>query len=292
MSQNLHVGSSFDLNYLFTDSKGVFNAFENLERIHRVFFEFDKKILITIDASLKVEYRLGSVEYGSLKSQIIQIISSLPASWATSVIGDIDSLLIAAKYWIAKAISKGNIDDAKQIQEIQGRIVKKLGEISQTGRIISDISPYSILETTHDAINAVNTLKPKESYEFKSRIGNAVMKFGTQINKSKILSELGETNGESETKEIVLPKRIDLLSDKTRWEFKLNGKIHPMKILDKNWLQRYHNQEVTIGSGDSLYVVLKTNYSTNKENHATKASYEIKEILDVIKAQPVNQISI
>jgi hypothetical protein len=287
--------SGFELDYLFQESKDVFLPFRAVGTFYSLLHDFDKHILLHIHPSIKVEYRLESVGYGSLKTKVVQILNGIPDGLLKepelkTLIG---ILLLKAKYWLlAKLSNSTTIDSKEQIEEVANKINKEINVIGmKVGIIANNLSPHLIFTTVDELIQETNKLPKKEAYEYKSRVGNAILKAGIKINKGKILSELGEKVEVNDTTEIIKPKKIDLLGA-SKWDCIMDGKTREMKVEDINWLKKYHAREIDIQSGDSLRVKLKTTYSYNVNSSKTKITYDIIEILDVIKPDGTTQLTI
>jgi hypothetical protein len=287
---------SFELDYIFESDKDIFSAFEASSNIYRALHEFDRFILLNIHSDIKIEYRLEFIEYGSLKSRVAQIIKSIPDDILKdpSIKKIIVHLLLKSKYWLLEKLSNSNtIDSKSQLETIANKINRELKVMGQKSQIlVNNVSPHAVLNALSEIADEANKLPQKESYHYKSKFGNAILRKGIEINKSKILIELGQKTETSETKEIVKPKKVDLLSDISKWEFVYNGGTKHMKIEDKSWLESYHKREVVIEPGDSLKVILKTTYSYSPNFTDTKINYEIVRVVGIIKPDENSQLTI
>lgn len=286
-------GQTFELDYLFDSGKDVFTAFRSLGTFYSHLHDFDRQILLQIHKDLHLEYRLENVEYGSLNTRVAQVLKNisdelLAHPQLVQLIGD---LLLKSKYWLLEKLAGENeIDSKEQIEEVANKINKQIKEIGNKANLLTTfVSPFAIFRSLDEIGQEVNKLPRKEAYRFRSKVGNAILRRPTQINKPKILSELGNTSESSITTEVVKPKKIDLLGT-SKWECILNGRTREMKVEDIGWLNKHHQREVDIQSGDALKVRLRTTYSYDKESK-TRATYDIIEVLKVIKPDDSTQLS-
>ena len=277
---------NFELNYLFDEKKNIFHSLEKVKTIYETLYEYDKLLVRHIYQSVNIEYSLIDLEYSSFKSKVEQLLKSIPDELLKKP--DLKTLmglfLIKAKYWLLKKVSENKtIDTKEQISELTDKINKELRSLAKDQKLIStDVSNYQILDLVTRLSIDSNNLEEKETYQYKSKFGNAILKKGHFVDKVKILSELGAKNETSETTEIIKPKRIDLLSDETKWSCVLKGRTVPIKIIDKIWLDKYHKRAENISPGDTLKVSLKTTYEFNPNNPKTNISYEVTKVIEVI----------
>lgn len=293
MAKAINQDITFELDYLFESGKDVFSAFRSLGTFYSHLHDFDKSVLAQLHPDIRLEYRLEEVSYGSLKSRVVQLISGIPDSLLShpEVIAAIGSLLLEAKYLVLSLLSSNEeIDSVEQLERIALRINKGLDKIAKGKSVLATgISTLTVFKTVDELAQEVNKLPKKEAYQYKSKAGNAILKSGINVNKPKILADLGNTTETSDTTEIVKPKKVDLLGT-SKWECILNGRTREMKVEDQTWLNKYHDREIDIQSGDSLKVQLRTTYGYDL-NSKTKVSYEILKVLGVIKPDDTKQLS-
>lgn len=87
---------------------------------------------------------------------------------------------------------------------------------------------------------------------------------------------------EQERTEILKIKAIDLLSDDTRWSVMREGKAEDIKILDKKWLDDYHNRQFVIQPNDYLKIHLKIIYIADTHKKKPKILLEALKVYEVI----------
>ena len=159
----------------------------------------------------------------------------------------------------------------------------ELKEIGNTYQLfITQVNNYTVLNSVDDLIKETKKLKDKELIEYKSDFGNAFVSNNTYINKPQILKELGQTTISNETTEILKIKRIEMLSDEPKWDFLQGKKTVSAKMLDKDWVNDFHNRNIVIRPEDALMVTLRTTHTYSSNFTDAKTEFEIVKIIKVV----------
>lgn len=276
----------FEVNLLFKEEKNAIEAFAQIIKFYEILQAFDKSVIRNINAAYIPEYGLENVEYGSLKTRLVQILKAIPdeliqdLEWK-KIIG---FFLVKAKYRLIKFLSEENkIESREQIKKITDEINNDIKQIGNEHHLlVTEISEYVILNVADDLSKEVNNLKDKELLEYKSKAGNTFVQKGVYINKPKILFELGEKTIVNETTEILKVKKVDLLSDIPKWDFLQSKKPLSAKMLDTEWLNSFHSRQVNIQPEDALAVTLRTIHTYTPSYKSKKTDFEIIKVLSVI----------
>jgi hypothetical protein len=91
-----------------------------------------------------------------------------------------------------------------------------------------------------------------------------------------------------ETTEILKIKKVDMLSDEPKWDFLQGKKSLSAKMLDKQWLDDFHNRQVIIRPEDALMVTLRTTHTYTPNFEDKKTECEIIKIISVITPESDN----
>lgn len=276
----------FEVNLLFKESKSAIEAFNQIIKFYEVLYDFDKAIVRNIGQSFIPDYGLEDVEFSSIKTKLLQLLKSIP----DELIKDpqlkkaIGYFLVKAKYWFIKLLAdEKEITSKEQIQKVTDKINEEIKEIGNTYQIIiTQVNNYIILNAVDDLAKETNNLKEKELLEYKSKAGTTFIQKGIYINKPKILSELGQRTIVNETTEILKIKKVDMLSEEPKWDFLQGKKNLQAKMLDKNWVDDFHNRKVTIKPEDALMVTLRTTHTYNPNFDDKKTDCEVIKVLSVI----------
>lgn len=283
---------TFEVNLLFREEKNAIEAFNQILRFYEVLNDFDRLLTRNISQDIIPEYFLQDVEYGSIKTKLVQILKGIPDELLKDlqlrkIIG---YFLVKLKYKLIKLLSdEKEIASKEQVQRLTDEVNNEIKEIGNNYTIIvTQVNNYFILNAIDDLAKEVNNLKDKELLEYKSSAGNTFIQKGIVVNKPKILSELGQRQIVNETREILKLKKVDLLSDESRWDFLQGKKLIKAKMLDKTWLDSFHQREVSIKPEDALLVTLRTTHTYTPNFDDKKTECEIVEVHSVISPEADN----
>ncbi|WP_419800776.1 hypothetical protein [Mucilaginibacter sp.] len=274
---------NFQLNLLFEGEKNPSEAFDELKDVFQALSALDEVYIASIANGIHCDYSIQSIEYSSIKTWIAQRIREVPDEaikefdWKKLV----GHFLLKLKYLVLKYLeSNSEIDSKDSIERLAKEIeVEKTKIINNDKYLLNEVNLYTLINTLEKMVAVLGNLKEKERIEFKSIDGSAILNRRININKAKILWELGDTNAEHETTEILKIKKIDLLSNNSTWTFKLGTKTIDAKIIDRVWLDKYHSREFPLLPEDSLKVKLKVIYINRPDGSVLKNVYEITEVL-------------
>ncbi|RYY57460.1 MAG: hypothetical protein EOO09_02510 [Chitinophagaceae bacterium] len=286
----------FEVNLLFRDEKNAVEAFNQVVGFYEVFTEFDRLLLRNIFPTLLSDYALEGLEFGSLKTRLLQQLKGLPdeLSHNTDAQEQICALLVRSRYRLIKKISdEKEINTKSQIETLTEDINREITRIGEDhSLIVTHINTYFVLNAVDDLIKYLNNLRERELLEYKSVAGNTFMGRGIAINKPKILGELGQRTIINETTELLKIKKVDMLSSQPRWDF-LQGK-RPLKarMLDLEWLDAFHHREVVIKPEDALMVTLKTTHTYNPNFDDKKTDYEVIRVSSVISPEDESTVQL
>lgn len=276
----------FELNLLFEDNKNAIEAFNQLLNIFEVLDAFDKSVVRNIGSNITSEYNLKDIEFNSIRTTLVQLLKSTPDEIIKNldVRKTIGYFLIKVKYWLIKLLEQeSEISSKDQIQAITNKINNEIEEIGlDLNIVVTQVNNYMVLNAAEILVKETNKLKGKEVIEYKSKAGNVAIHNGILINKPKILSELGQRSIVNETSEILKIRKVDLLSRDPKWDFIQGKKNLSAKMLDKIWLDDFHNRKVTIKPEDALMVNLRTTHTYSPNFYTKNTDYEVVKVLSVI----------
>lgn len=218
MAKSSATEIEFELNYLFKEEKEIFSSFDSLKEFYEVLYDFDKYLIGSIYQGGTPYYRLADIEYSSIKTRVAQVLKGIPddAIKALDWKRIIGNFLLKAKYWLLEYLERNPlIESKKDLEIIANKINKELSEISRGEALMVDyLDLYFFLNAIAGVQKLTDKMNKHDSFEYKSSFGNAIIKNGININKPKILAELGQSSIENETTEVLKAKKIELLNDK------------------------------------------------------------------------------
>jgi hypothetical protein len=289
MSENLNE-SYFELNLNFQGHKNPSNAFKQIGTMFDKLIEIDKFVLYNILPTAKIEYELVDLEYGSLKTKTAQILRSIP----DDILKDIASpkkligiILTYVKYRILKAIETKEVDSRQSLEKVTKDINQKIDGIQLANSLVLNVNNYFILNSINDISIESKKLKKHETFEYISKDGKSLVGNSPLPNMAKILFELGDQKVEQKRVEVLKVKSIDLLSDIAKWKLIRMGKQIDVSILDKEWLIRYHNRQISIQPNDYMKIELKIMYSSTGLSPKPLIQYEAIRVIEVIPPEKI-----
>ena len=78
-----------------------------------------------------------------------------------------------------------------------------------------------------------------------------------------------------------LIKKPDFLGE-SAWNFRHGTKSVTVKILHKEWLEKFHSGQVPVVPGDSLNVLVRQTSKYNRNGYLISDNLEIIEVINVI----------
>jgi hypothetical protein len=292
MADSQSGGIIFEVNLLFRENKIAIEAFDQITRFYQVLNDFDKAIVRNIRYNLLTSYELEDVQFGSIKTKLVQVLKAVPDDLTKSfqVKKAIGQLLIKAKYWFVKLLAdEQGIDSKEQIERLTDKIngeIRQLGNVHQI--MVTQVNSYTILNSIEELVREANNLKEKELLEYKSHVGNTFISKEVHLNKPKVLSALGQRTIVNETTEILKIRKVDMLSVEPKWDFIHGKKNLSAKMLDIQWLDDYHHRQVIIKPEDALMVTLRTTHTYTPNFEDKRTEFEIIKIISVVTPETNN----
>ncbi|MGV8878501.1 MAG: hypothetical protein ACOH2A_05680 [Sphingobacteriaceae bacterium] len=286
MSNIILNQNNFKLDFLFGNEKEPISAFNGLKEIFQDLYELDNLYISSIHSSLEFSYKLEFIEFSSIRTWVIQAIKEIPDDavrdfeWKKLV----GHFLLKLKYLILKHLENDSeLNSKEQIQVLNKRIEdeKRLIFKDNPYVLLTEVNMYLLINSLEQLINTLKKLLDDENIQYQSLDGKAIVNNKVSLNKAKILWELGDEKFESETTETLKIKKMDMLSSNSMWSFKLKNKSIEAKIVDYDWLARFHSREYTLLPEDSLKVKLKCTYVNQGTSIISKPLYEITKIMEI-----------
>jgi len=280
----------FELSLNFEGHKSPSEAFGQLAKMYERIYAIDEHILYSILPQAKINYELSDIEFSSIKSKVIQVIKFIPNDFLKDILNPtawLGHLLVFAKQRILKAVETDEVQTKRDLEKVTADINNKIKEVGSSNVLIFEVNNYFILNTINEIGIEGKRLKKLESYEYKSKSGNAKIKNNNSVNMAKLLFELGDQKIEQQRIETLKIKSLDLLSDRSKWEFIRIGKKIEVKILHKEWLDKYHNRSIIIQPGDYLKLELKITFISSPNSIKPIVTYEALQIFEVIPPKKI-----
>lgn len=280
----------FELDLEFEGNKSPSEAFNQLAKFYEKLIILDKHIAYNILVDTKVEYDLVDIEFGSIKTKIRQVFTDIPDDVLKDILNPtawFGHILVYVKHRLLKSIENNELTTKKDLDKITNDININIKKLAPKNLMILEVNNFYILNTINEITLQTKKLKKEESFFFKSKKGKAKINNKCFIDMPKILKEMGNETIQQERIETLKIKTMDLLSDNTYWKLKREGKTIDVKILDSEWLLKYHNRQFVIQPNDYLKLQLKIIYTTSQNFDKPKVTYEAIKVYEII---PPNDI--
>ncbi len=282
--------NEFELSLNFEGNKNPSQAFNQLAGMYDKLYEIDEFVLYSIVQTAKVEYELIDIEFGSIKSKVIQFIKAIPDDVLKDVLNPTKwpgHALVFIKHRILKAAEQNEVQSKQSLEKVTEDVNRKIREVTPPNSISLEVHNYFILNVINEIDLHGQRLKNNESYEFKSDSGNAKITNKCNVDMAKLLAELGSQTTEQTRVETLKVKSLELLSDKTTWKLIRLKKQINVKILDLEFLHAYHDRQKPILPNDYLKLELKIIYTNTPNSVKPEITYEALKIFEVIQPDQV-----
>jgi hypothetical protein len=244
------------------ESESPVILFDSFSKMFNSIININTELIKKVDPLIDVQYLLLDIRHGSIFSDIIKKII-IPEK------GDNVTAFPEAKGNILdySNFSQNGIIDS--LTEKEGQIIKndKIDEIQE--KIVGYSSTTGVKENLNfrppnkmTLANAIDLLSESttmlaagDKYYFQGETGRKeIRKIYTDIDYNELKREMAKKIIETPIHLILKIKIADFLG-KSRWKFKLDNNIAiEAKILDEDWLEKFHSKIEIIGPGDSIEI--------------------------------------
>lgn len=231
---------------------------------------------------------LENIEIGSLTTKIKSLfeypddeLTSEPEYSET----DIENYCKSSTSIIFNAMTTGKIDSERQIENIQNNI----DSAARTHNIdksftYSKPSTSEIVEVLSDISESINMLSENDVISYLNNDLEIPMPRSINVNVEKIENDMKKKIVTGKRELILKIKKVYLLGN-AKWEFKHGKNSIDAKIMDAEWLEKFHTKAVTIAPGDSLEVVVDIVEEYDKYGNLLSADYSIAKVLSIIPGE-------
>jgi hypothetical protein len=233
---------------LFQCFEGIISSFEleNTEVVH------------SIDPLLDIQFYLDRIEKGSLIVYLLKKIFTPDESTELvqpEIEGDINEYIVQSQDIFAKTLATSK--DAKIGNRKLDNLIEEMKEVAEiTGvsksRNFREPNKFRIAESIKEASDSTKALLPDEKIILPESIGKIEFSVvRSEIDLKQIRIELTKRTFVNEDRRLMKVKIADFLG-KSKWKFRVGEKIIDAKILDEEWLDKFHNKTDIVTPGDSL----------------------------------------
>lgn len=275
------------------ESQDPARVFRCMSGMIQAFSDFDTHVAKTIDVETSPILLLQDIETGSLVTWLKNSLKDIPdealkkMEWKR-IFGQF--LYESRNSFVEWLEYKETISSRGEVQELQEIILEK-AERSNLNHIpaYSPPSPQQILSSASSLKKAMDNLSYNDRSVFISKNGEKRINQHFQISESTIKELLTLREITQKYEAILLVKKPDYLG-KSKWVFKYKGLQVEAHITHSEWVGGFQTQEEKVLPGDSIRANIKTTISYGFEGEVVHETYEIVEVLEVIKDGGASQI--
>jgi len=247
----------------------------------------DKHLVSAIDVRIEPVLLLEDIESGSVKTWIATVLKHIPdeplyhLDWKRFV----GYFLIKGKYRVINFIEGTtgitNVDQIKPLQSDLHRLAEETGI-----RMLPDyqsINPRLLLEDISQMSSSLSHLTPDDSASYITKEGSARFNLEFKLSPESIEDLFVQETLIQENVLIMKVKKADFLGD-SMWEFRFGERNIPVKISDKDWLEKFQTNKILIQPGDAIRGLVKVSDKYDAEHNLIEHNYDLLSVIEVIKA--------
>jgi len=277
------------------DSRDPARVFRCMSGMIHAFSEFDLHVAKTIDIETSPILLLQDIETGSLVTWLKNSLKGVPdealheLKWKR-IFGQF--LYESRNSFVEWLEHRETISSRGEIQELQEIILEK-AEKSNLNHIpaYSPPSPQQILSSASALKKATDQLSNRDRSIFISGAQSRNINKQFQISESTIKELLTLREIKQKYEAILLVKKPDYLG-KSKWVFRYKGHQIEAHITHAEWVGGFQQQEKKVLPGDSIRAKIETTISYGFEGEVVHETYEVAEVLEVIKGGASGQIGL
>ena len=264
--------------------------FRSMAGLIDAFSRVDRHLARSVAVSIEPQVVLERVEAGSIRS----ILRTLLIQVDDDALRNLDwkpligQYLVQAKHAILRKLDgRPRITSRAEVIELQQELVELAPrEIHMLPP--APISTEDLLWDIEAISSAVAELNQTDSAKFISRFDETRIETRLRITADDIEFLLTKETASTTSEQLLLIKKPDYLGN-SMWEFRLGDRPIEAKMLDRDWLERFHRQEIPLRPGDALRAVVKIETAEGFEGHAVATHYYVMTVLQVVSVPPYRQ---
>jgi hypothetical protein len=279
------VPSEFSFTIKFARGQGdPRRVFDTASLLIEGFEELDDTIAQSVDAKLKTTTVLDDVETGSLRVILKTILENIDdqglkeGEWKKAI----GSALVKGKHLAIKALDRDENDGPKAIADLR----QQLDQIVQETDVkflpaYAPIHEGKLVASLDKIQDAKRTLGPKDELLIETEGKTYLVDLTRTWEPPEPSAASGTTEKTSEGTVILTIRKADLLGQ-ARWQFAHGTANLYAPIEDTQWLERFHDGQIALHSGDALRCRVRFTYIFDHEGTMIEQKTTIIEVLEIL----------
>ncbi|MGA8615647.1 MAG: hypothetical protein WB760_28990 [Xanthobacteraceae bacterium] len=278
-----------DFSFRIEFAKGEGNprrVFDAASQLIDGFEELDGAVAGSVDSRLRTLMVLEDIEAGSIKVFLKTILENIDDQALKD--GEyrraIGPALVRAKYAAIEFLNQEKGAATAQVDTLRETLQNIARETD--ARHLPDYPPIheaklvASLDTIQDAKRA---LSPQDKLTIETEDRTYEVDLSKTWEPSEVVQTPAEPTSErdSEAEIILTIRRPDMLGD-SMWQFGHGNQRISARVLDENWLERFHRGSIAIRSGDALRCRVKFIYTFDSNGTLVEQKTDILEVLELL----------
>lgn len=285
----IHEGFCLEVDYQ-KDSPNPSRVFQSMSNLIGTIEKIDTHLVtIILDAKIQPVILLEDVEASSLKAWLRTTLNMIPDAALYNLQWEpiVGQYLVKAKHIIIDFTKdKTTITDIKQIKPLEDNL-DKLADATQLKMLpaYKKIEPKLLMMDMNDMSQSLSSLTKQDSVKYIAGGRTSMFNLEFRVTPENIEDLISKNKIESTEDRILKVKTSDYLGD-SKWEFKHGNKIEPYTMLDKPWVEKYHNRGVIVQPQDSIKATVRIERKYDYDNELIAEHFSVIKVIDVIPPEP------
>lgn len=277
------------------DSGSPSRVFHSMAGLIDSFSRFDRDLVDCIDLPIASQLLLHDIERGSLKA-ILRWILQTPdrealreGDWKKVLGRVIDD---GRTYLLKRLDDQPRIVDKEQLTDIQAGLTEIVSAVPAGLIHVPRPIPLPRLLTAIQSVeSSTRILIEGDSASYRSEYSERRISTRIEIGPS-LEDELLETIPIQRPTRIQLPvKKPDLISD-SQWDLYMGSHVIRAKILDVEWLTKFHKRVIELKPGDALDALLEITLLQSHDGEIVNYKYQVLQVFGVMPHRPSTQLQL
>jgi hypothetical protein len=272
-------------------------VFNSLAQMFEGIVTLQTEVIKKVDPLIDIQFFLSDIRHGSIFSDYIKKILIPEVGDTTAppeAKGDLLQYSQLSQEGAMKCIveKEGEVIKNEKIHEIKKEILRYSEETGVNRN--ANFRPPNVLKIASSIEllgKSTSLLSLSDKFYFpNNRRIKEVGKIYTAIDYAELKIEIAKKINETPIHKILKIKIADFLG-KSKWKLVLeNGEIIKVKILDSEWLNKFHFRKETIGSGDTIEFDGIVRDVFDESDNLIDSQYTILKIIMVHEAEHENEL--
>lgn len=268
------------------ESENPSRVFRSMFELIDSFQEIDKNLVTSIDVNIEPVLLLEDIEVGSIRVWLRNILKLVPDDAAYNLTWKpiVGQYLVRAKWAMVNFLENkttiSNVDEVKPLEDE----VYQLAEQTEVRWLpaYTPVPPRQLLEGMQKISQSLSYLSEGDRATYiLPDTPNAEFNLTFNIAPENIEDLLAKETLTAENEMILKVKKPDYLGE-SMWDMRHGNSIIPVRIIDKDWLDKFQNRLVNVRPGDSIRAKLQIANKYDLYGELISTHYNATEILEVI----------